>query len=390
MSRVIAAFAQFFDGTGDPLENGWLEFLASGTTSTQKPTYSDSSQTIPNANPLQLDAEGRCPNAYGQGVYKVRLYENNPVTKLPGALIQEFDPVWADQFPLGASGNFAEWVGTTTYNVGNIVTYVGNYYTSLAAANTGNVPSSSSPWWEQVSFIHHWNTNATYELDDVIVYNSALYFSLADANQGNIPLTSPTWWNPVGSGTILLNWSEVGTAFVPDVTGYNLGLVTKMLGNIYMQDNGNLYMGNDQDFYITFTSGEARLMSTTSLLKLGTSDANAIHFLTDNVIRWDIDSSGNLLPSVTETYNIGSAALKVNEIHCKTILADEGLLEYWEEDVSGNFIPIAANTYNIGGTGQEVGVLHEVQLRCGPQELSQDTDPAPGCDQVRRSWVHDA
>jgi hypothetical protein len=45
MGRVIAAFTQFFDDAGDPLVNGWLEFLESNTTSTKK-NYSITSLNI--------------------------------------------------------------------------------------------------------------------------------------------------------------------------------------------------------------------------------------------------------------------------------------------------------------------------------------------------------
>jgi hypothetical protein len=93
MSRVIAAFTQFFDDDGDPLVNGWLSFLMTGTTSTLKNTYSDEDLLIANANPVQLDAAGRCPDIFGSGRYKVISYMNNPVISGPGTQIQVFDPV---------------------------------------------------------------------------------------------------------------------------------------------------------------------------------------------------------------------------------------------------------------------------------------------------------
>lgn len=93
MSRVIEAFAQFFDDAGNPLEDGWLQFLVSNTTSTAKNTYSDEDLLIANPNPVQLDGAGRCPSVFGSGEYRVISYHNNPVTKAPGAQIQIFDPV---------------------------------------------------------------------------------------------------------------------------------------------------------------------------------------------------------------------------------------------------------------------------------------------------------
>jgi hypothetical protein len=93
MARVIAAFSQFFDDAGDPLENGWLKFLVSQTNNTDKDTYYDSDLTILNTNPVQLDAAGRCPDIFGTGAYRIVSYENNPVTNQPGTQVQVFDPV---------------------------------------------------------------------------------------------------------------------------------------------------------------------------------------------------------------------------------------------------------------------------------------------------------
>lgn len=93
MSRIIAPFTQLFDASGDPLIDGWLKFLETGTVDTLKTTYSDSALTIANTNPLQLSSAGRCPDVFGTGIYKVISLENNPVTKLPGEQIQSFDPV---------------------------------------------------------------------------------------------------------------------------------------------------------------------------------------------------------------------------------------------------------------------------------------------------------
>lgn len=238
MSRVIAAFSQFFDGEGEPLANGFLRFLERDTNNTNKNTYADADQTIPNANPLQLDAEGRCPNAFGQGIYRVDLYTYNPVTGLPGELIQSFDPVFAEYTSIGASGNFAEWDSGVIYAVGQIVIRNGLYYRSIDAGNIGNDPETAPDHWEEITFLRYWNTNVTYQTDAVVVHNSQLYFSLADSNQGNDPTSSPTWWDSVGSGTVLLNWAEAGTAFQPVISGYNLGSATNLVGTAYITEFG--------------------------------------------------------------------------------------------------------------------------------------------------------
>lgn len=238
MSRVIAPFTQFFDGSGDPLANGWLKFLVTESNNSLKDTYADADQTIPNANPLQLDAEGRCPNVFGQGIYRVELYTNNPVTHLPGALIQQFDPVYAEYLIDGAGGNFAEWDSTTAYQVGNIVIYNGDYYRSYTANNQGNQPDTSTDAWERIGFLRYWNMDVTYAIDDVVVYGSNLYFSVQNMNQNNQPDITPAWWSPVGGGTILLFWQESGTTLQPVLSGYDLGSNTNTVGTAWIQDLG--------------------------------------------------------------------------------------------------------------------------------------------------------
>ncbi len=146
--RIIPAFQQFFDGSGQPLSNGWLRFSISGSVTTEKATYADIGESVANTNPLQLDAEGRCGNVFGTGAYKARLYSNDPNTSLPGTLIAEFDPV-----PGGteSAGQFSDWVRLTDYNYFEIVTGSdGNFYQNQIDDNQGNDPTDAAnqptPW----------------------------------------------------------------------------------------------------------------------------------------------------------------------------------------------------------------------------------------------------
>lgn len=50
---------QFFDDNGDPLSGGFLYTYSAGT-STPVATYTDSDLLVANANPIVLDAAGRC------------------------------------------------------------------------------------------------------------------------------------------------------------------------------------------------------------------------------------------------------------------------------------------------------------------------------------------
>lgn len=312
MSRVIAAFSQFFDGSGAPLANGFLKFLISGTVNTEKNTFADVNQTLPNANPLQLDGEGRCPNVFGQGIYKVVLYSINPVTGLPGTMIQTFDPVVADYQSEGAGGNFADWETGTIYQVGQIVIYNGLYYRSHVANNVGNQPDISLDSWERIDYLRFWNLDVTYGLDDVVIYGSQLYFSLQAMNLNHQPDISPLWWDPVGSGTVLLDWQESGTSFVPVLSGYDLGSVTNRIGDIYQEDNARHYFGDGQDASIYFDSADLYI-TTVGDVVLGNTDASEIILTTQSFARWRIKSDGHLIPD--DNFDIGGAALPIGDVY---------------------------------------------------------------------------
>lgn len=69
---------QFFDANGDPLVGGKLYSYAAGTT-TPLATYTDSTGTIPNTNPIILDANGQCQMWLGANKYKLNLTDASGV-----------------------------------------------------------------------------------------------------------------------------------------------------------------------------------------------------------------------------------------------------------------------------------------------------------------------
>lgn len=188
MSRIISAFEQFFDDSGDPLVNGFLQFYESGTNNTDKNTYADINELIPNANPVPLDGAGRCPNVFGSGTYNVISFTSAMVQ------IQQFDPVNLE----ATEGAFVTWNSQTIYGEGDIVTGSdGNYYRSIVAGNQNQEPSISPGQWEEIILLGEWNSVVTYDLYDVVLLDGVFYTSKTASNTGNNPTTSPTNW---GSG----------------------------------------------------------------------------------------------------------------------------------------------------------------------------------------------
>jgi hypothetical protein len=217
MARIIDAFTQFFDDNGDPLADGKLKFVESGTNNTDKDTFADINETIKNANPVLLDGAGRCSNVFGTGAYNVISYTSADVQ------IQQFDPVSGDTF----EGAFTDWDAVTIYDEGALVTGSdGLYYRSIASGNQNQNPTSTPAKWEQVKFVGVWNNDVTYSLG-VSVYGSdgILYNSLAGTNLGNDPTTDSTKW---------------GNSAIPTwIVG-----ATYSTGNLVFGSNGFLYSSN--------------------------------------------------------------------------------------------------------------------------------------------------
>src|ERR1041385_5180462 len=69
------AVQQFFDNNGNPLSAGTVTTYIVGT-STLKTTWRDSAETIPNTNPIILDAGGKAI-IYGDGNYRQVLRDRN-------------------------------------------------------------------------------------------------------------------------------------------------------------------------------------------------------------------------------------------------------------------------------------------------------------------------
>lgn len=74
-SPIPNALTQFIDNRGNPLGSGTVGYFHPGTTS-PKQTWRDPDLTIPNANPVVLDANGRAP-IFGAGRYRQQVRSSN-------------------------------------------------------------------------------------------------------------------------------------------------------------------------------------------------------------------------------------------------------------------------------------------------------------------------
>jgi len=176
------------------LAGGRMFFYEPGSSTTLKDTFSDSDGTIPNTNPVILDASGFEPDIFGEGSYRVELRSSIA----EGNLFQwERDPVDFSS----EEGAFGEWLSTVDYGIAGDNIVVGSdgvYYVSIATPNINNDPTTSPTFWTEFDLLKKFNINETYQLaDPVIASNGFLYTSLISNNLGDDPtLSSGNWTLP--------------------------------------------------------------------------------------------------------------------------------------------------------------------------------------------------
>lgn len=196
MARLGSIGTQYFDDAGDPLIDGKLYFYESGT-NTDKTTYKDVNQSIPNTNPVILSGSGRQPNIFFTGSARVIITGSDDVQ------IEVRDPIGGE----AEEGVFSPWNTLTIYNIPDIVVGSdGNFYISITDGNQNNDPVSDPSNWTQIRFIRVWNINETYGIGQVVeASDNFLYASLTDNNLGN---------NPIGDEA---NWQSASNLDIPNV-----------------------------------------------------------------------------------------------------------------------------------------------------------------------------
>lgn len=420
MGRVIAAFAQFFDGTGAPLSRGWLRFTESGTNNTDKNTYFDAVYQIPNNNPLQLDSEGRCPNVFGTGDYRVVLFENDPEDEdSPGEQIQLFDPVTAEAAAStgGGGGSFEIWDAGTEYDLYDIVTYNTDYYRSLTASNLNNNPAIETSFWEKIDFVHFYNATITYSAGALIRYNYNLYISKQSLNAGNDPESSPAWWRPVATEYYMTHVKTTDYEILPTefdsifvlssaaianstfslpamdattdgfkVALYNASLyeltVSALTGSIWIDSTGELILEDgafcefryNHDLLTWMPANNAGQALGGQTLGTLTTPVSLLHLIDANVINADISSVLNAneihIPSdehiymgdsdeAAISYNSVDASLDIDVAAANSLdFLIDGVLQ-WAIISSGAFVPGSINpSKNLGDSGNRINYVY--------------------------------
>ena len=197
MSRFINPVPQYLNSAGDPIVAGQMFFYEVGST-TPKDVYLDAALTIPAANPVFLNADGRMPDTYLLGSYRTILSEPSTGEQW------ERDNVGSETTEGYGSG----WNSTVTYNVPDVVLFDGKYYQSLTNNNIGNTPDSSASNWQLISAVGYgtpWNNGAEYSSSDVVLFGGVYYQSTTDGNTGNTPGPNSDEWESIYLGSVAPN-----------------------------------------------------------------------------------------------------------------------------------------------------------------------------------------
>jgi len=134
-------------------------------------------------------------------------------------------------------------------------------------------------------------------------------------------------------------------AILGTVGSQNVELWTNNARRWFVDSSGNFVINSNSGANIGTASLHVNDIFAYNI-GVGASDSTSLGFYTNGVTRWNINSSGNLLPSSNSSYNIGSATLHVNDIFAYNIgvgASDSTSLGFytnglnrWSVDTSGN------------------------------------------------------
>jgi hypothetical protein len=133
--------------------------------------------------------------------------------------------------------------GSTSYVLGDVVTYGGYIYASKSTNNLGNTPSTSSSFWDLVTTGYSqqgvYSGATAYKVGNVITYGAYVYVCTLDTTAGILP-TNGSYWSLLTSGIRWLGpWSGS--------TAYKVGDAVSNGSNSYIAvaENNNINPSTD-------------------------------------------------------------------------------------------------------------------------------------------------
>ena len=226
MSSLLPNAKQQFinPSTGLPLVGGLVYYYIPSTT-TAKATYQDQAQTIPNTNPITLDANGQCI-AWGTGAYRQQVYDSL------GNLI--WDQITAD-------------VSQSTQTALPTNAIAASQSALIISAALPSAPSAISSWY-QVAIVAPANSVAGAEL---ILTNAPSPWNTAlPINFNGVAATGNEW---AANDTLYLVWNPASSSWDLTTVGSR-----SLLTQIQEQIAG----GNPGSFSSLATTGNATIDGT--------------------------------------------------------------------------------------------------------------------------------
>lgn len=276
-------FKFFFDVNGEPLENGYI--------------YIGEANENPITHPIDIywDNAGSFP-------------ATQPVRTLLGLPSYNGTP----------SNIFLDYSTTTNYSIlikdknGGLV--YSEYNADVADYTSGVLTLTVDPILNNDVYLSCKEVGGT--LRQVAGIDATDIFQVGNVNNETNIRSNGTLTHNGNPIEVLSSWEEDSNNFRPITSGVsNIGDTTHLVNALYLGDSGQIYIGDDQDLNIYHNGSDGYIVNDTGDINITCTTSADISFATDSIDRWYVASGGKFHPYTTETYDIGSTALRVNNIY---------------------------------------------------------------------------
>lgn len=206
MKRFVNPVPQYLKSNGDLCSSGKIYFLQEGsdTLTDTKAIYLDAEGATQSVNPVPLSDQGRTPNVFGEGKYRVKLYDADNILQWTRDI--DFD---------SSSSQFGPWNSQESYSINDIARgESGDYYKSEINNNRGNDPDlpASSDKWSKIALLEFFNADKPggYPDNAIVILNGRLYASNI-ANNTNTP-PHASWDDLSFNNAVVGDFSATGDA----------------------------------------------------------------------------------------------------------------------------------------------------------------------------------
>ena len=118
----------------------------------------------------------------------------------------------------------AAYAAGTTYAVGNIVTYLNEWWQSKVASNLANTPALGNYWrrYYGIDNLQAYDADVSYFAGELVSSSGSYYLSLINDNEGNTPPSAGNWLSVGGSVVDLQILYPIGAGPAIDATTRNV------------------------------------------------------------------------------------------------------------------------------------------------------------------------